>query len=85
MFLITKLTEDISDKTVTVQPVQFASFEDLEQVQGPQNQNLNILDEINRIKKSCGGKLLKVIIETCQLTDDEKITVKAFEGSEIEY
>ncbi|MBQ7106752.1 MAG: deoxyribose-phosphate aldolase [Clostridia bacterium] len=33
----------------------------------------SILDEINRIKKSCGGKLLKVIIETCQLTDDEKI------------
>lgn len=33
----------------------------------------SILDEINRVKKSCGGKLLKVIIETCQLTDDEKI------------
>lgn len=32
-----------------------------------------ILDEINRIKKSCNGKLLKVIIETCLLTDDEKI------------
>ena len=31
---------------VTVQPVQFASFEDLEQVQGPQNQNLNILLDI---------------------------------------
>ena len=31
-----------------------------------------ILEEINLIKKSCGGKLLKVIIETCQLTDDEK-------------
>ena len=32
-----------------------------------------ILDEINRIKAACNGKLLKVIIETCLLTKDEKI------------
>ena len=32
-----------------------------------------ILDEINAIKDACGGKLLKVIIETCVLSDDEKI------------
>ena len=32
-----------------------------------------ILEEINAIKKSCGGKLLKVIIETCLLTKEEKI------------
>lgn len=32
-----------------------------------------ILDEINQVKKSCNGKLLKVIIETCYLTDEEKI------------
>ena len=32
-----------------------------------------VLDEINAVKKSCGGKLLKVIIETCLLTDEEKI------------
>ena len=32
-----------------------------------------VLDEIKAIKKACGGKLLKVIIETCLLTDDEKI------------
>ncbi|MBQ8782959.1 MAG: deoxyribose-phosphate aldolase [Clostridia bacterium] len=32
-----------------------------------------ILDEINQIKSACNGKLLKVIIETCLLTDDEKI------------
>lgn len=29
--------------------------------------------EISAVKKACGGKLLKVIIETCYLTDDEKI------------
>ncbi len=33
----------------------------------------SILQEINEIKKSCDGKTLKVIIETCLLTDEEKI------------
>ena len=33
----------------------------------------DILSEINAVKKSCGGRLLKVIIETCLLTDEEKI------------
>ena len=32
-----------------------------------------ILAEINAIKAACNGKILKVIIETCLLTDDEKI------------
>ena len=29
--------------------------------------------EIEAIKKACGGRILKVIIETCLLTEDEKI------------
>lgn len=32
-----------------------------------------VLNEIKSIKSACGGKILKVIIETCLLTDDEKI------------
>lgn len=32
-----------------------------------------VLDEIKQIKASCGDKILKVIIETCLLTDEEKI------------
>ena len=32
-----------------------------------------LLAEIKAIKESCNGKLLKVIIETCLLTDEEKI------------
>lgn len=32
-----------------------------------------LLDEIKEIKSACRGKLLKVIIETCLLTDDEKV------------
>lgn len=31
-----------------------------------------ILNEINAIKAACNGKLLKVIIETCLLTEEEK-------------
>lgn len=33
----------------------------------------NILEEINLVKQNCKGKILKVIIETCLLTEDEKI------------
>ena len=32
-----------------------------------------IKEEITRIKAACGEKILKVIIETCLLTEDEKI------------
>lgn len=32
-----------------------------------------ILEEIRAVKAACGGKLLKVIIETCFLTEEEKI------------
>ncbi len=32
-----------------------------------------ILAEIKAVKGACGGKLLKVIIETCLLTEEEKI------------
>lgn len=32
-----------------------------------------VLEEIRAVKAACGGKLLKVIIETCLLTDEEKI------------
>ena len=33
----------------------------------------DLLSEIRAVKAACGGKLLKVIIECCLLTDDEKI------------
>ena len=33
----------------------------------------DILSEIRAIKAACGGKLLKVIIETCFLTEEEKV------------
>ncbi len=33
----------------------------------------DLLAEIRAVKTACGGKVLKVIIETCLLTDEEKI------------
>ena len=35
----------------------------------------DLLAEIRAVKAACGGKLLKVIIETCLLTEEEKITM----------
>ena len=35
----------------------------------------DVRDEIAAVKAACGGKLLKVIIETCLLTDEEKIAL----------
>jgi deoxyribose-phosphate aldolase len=32
-------------------------------------------DEIRQVRSACGDKLLKVIIETCLLTEDEKIKI----------
>ena len=34
-----------------------------------------VLKEIRQIKEACDGKLLKVIIETCLLTEEEKINM----------
>ncbi|MCL2507697.1 MAG: deoxyribose-phosphate aldolase [Oscillospiraceae bacterium] len=38
-------------------------------------QHGRVLDDIREVKKACSGRLLKVIIETCLLTRDEKITM----------
>ena len=34
-----------------------------------------VLDEIKQVKEACGDLILKVIIETCLLTEEEKITM----------
>ena len=46
----------------------------------------DVISEINEIKKACDGKLLKVIIETCLLTDEEKIEMcKVVTKSDADY
>ena len=43
-------------------------------------------EEIKEVKKACSGKLLKVIIETCLLTEEEKIEMcKVVSNSGAEY
>ena len=45
-----------------------------------------VLEEIKEVKKACKGKLLKVIIETCLLTEEEKIEMcKVVSDSGAEY
>ena len=45
-----------------------------------------IESEIAQVKKFCGGRVLKVIIETCLLTDDEKCAlVKAVQNAGADY
>lgn len=38
-----------------------------------QGQDDAVLDEIRQLKAACGERVLKVIIETCLLTEDEKL------------
>ena len=46
----------------------------------------DILEEINSVKKACNGRLLKVIVETCLLTDDEIVELtKVVSKSDAEY
>jgi len=45
-----------------------------------------ILDEINQVKKACGGRILKVIIDTCLLNEEEKIRLcRTVTGSEADF
>lgn len=45
-----------------------------------------IKEEIQAVKDACGGKLLKVIIETCLLTEEEKIAMcQAVSGTGADY
>ena len=43
----------------------------------------DILTEIKEIKKACKGKILKVIIETCLLTEEEKIKMRTVEALQL--
>ncbi len=51
-----------------------------------ENRYDEILAEINAVKKACDGRLLKVIIETCLLTEEEKIKMcEIVSASEADY
>ena len=70
--------------TVTVQPVQFASFEDLDQVQGPQNQNLNILLDVKLQLTVELGKTELPIKKVLELTKGSIVTLNKAAGEPVE-
>ena len=76
--------EKHEDKTVTVQPVQFASFEDLDQVQGPPNQNLNILLDVKLQLTVELGKTELPIKKVLELTKGSIVTLNKAAGEPVE-
>ncbi len=70
--------------TITVQPVQFASFEDLDQVQGPQNQNLNILLDVKLQLSVELGKTELPIKKVLELTKGSIVTLNKAAGEPVE-
>ena len=72
------------EKTVTVQPVQFASFEDLEQIQGPANQNLNILLDVKLQLTVELGKTELPIKKVLELTKGSIVTLNKAAGEPVE-
>ncbi len=75
---------EAEEKTVTVQPVQFASFEDLEQVQGPANQNLNILLDVKLQLTVELGKTELPIKKVLELTKGSIVTLNKAAGEPVE-
>lgn len=73
-----------TDSTVTVQPVQFASFEDLDQVQGPQNQNLNILLDVKLQLTVELGRTELPIKKVLELTKGSIVTLNKAAGEPVE-
>jgi len=72
------------ENTVTVQPVKFASFEDLDQVQGPQNQNLNILLDVKLQLSVELGKTELPIKKVLELTKGSIVTLNKAAGEPVE-
>ena len=70
--------------TITVQPVKFASFEDLDQTQGTQNQNLNILLDVKLQLSVELGKTELPIKKVLELTKGSIITLNKAAGEPVE-
>ena len=84
-FESSEVVDDVAtDSTVTVQPVQFASFEDLDQVQGPQNQNLNILLDVKLQLTVELGRTELPIKKVLELTKGSIVTLNKAAGEPVE-
>lgn len=80
----TDTTQSVTSEAVTVQPVQFASFEDLDQVQGPQNQNLNILLDVKLQLTVELGRTELPIKKVLELTKGSIVTLNKAAGEPVE-
>jgi flagellar motor switch protein FliN/FliY len=80
----TEVSQQTAESTVTVQPVQFASFEDLDQVQGPQNQNLNILLDVKLQLTVELGRTELPIKKVLELTKGSIVTLNKAAGEPVE-
>jgi len=79
-----EIQDSVVEPTVTVQPVQFASFEDLDQVQGPQNQNLNILLDVKLQLTVELGRTELPIKKVLELTKGSIVTLNKAAGEPVE-
>ena len=73
-----------TDKSVTVQPVQFASFEDMDQVQGTENRNLNILLDVKLQLSVELGRTDLPIKKVLELTKGSIVTLSKAAGEPVE-
>ena len=77
-------TAEVGGETVTVQPIQFTSFEDLDQTQGPPNQNLNILLDVKLQLTVELGRTELPIKKVLDLTKGSIITLNKAAGEPVE-
>lgn len=85
VFATQETEEDIeTDKTVTVQPVKFASFEDLGQTQGEINKNLDILLDIKLQLTVELGRTELPIKKVLELTRGSIIELEKVAGEPVE-
>jgi len=78
------IDDDSADETVTVQPVEFASFEDLNQVQGTPNKNLDILLDVKLQLTVELGRTELPIKKVLELTRGSIITLDKVAGEPVE-
>lgn len=77
-------TQSNDDGTVTVQPIQFASFEDLNQTQGEANKNLEILMDIKLQLTVELGRTELPIKKVLELTRGSIIELEKVAGEPVE-
>lgn len=73
-----------TDKTVTIQPVKFASFEDLNQAQGETNKNLEILMDVKLQLTVELGRTELPIKKVLELTRGSIIELEKVAGEPVE-